>query len=109
MAYEHNLHDELVLSWSGPLAVVRLVLLAGVTLLALTAARQYDMHEFVGLRQLRRRDPAASGSALGELRTTGVLGLTRHPWYLAALLNENAPPWGSPRRMRYRLNNLDRP
>lgn len=40
-------------------------------------ARSYDLRLFAGLRP-EREDP--------ELQQTGILGLSRHPWYTAALL-----------------------
>jgi protein-S-isoprenylcysteine O-methyltransferase Ste14 len=48
-------------------------------------ALKYDMLAFAGIRQLRSGSRHAVMSGTGTIDATGILGLTRHPWYLGAL------------------------
>jgi protein-S-isoprenylcysteine O-methyltransferase Ste14 len=48
--------------------------------------RHYDVLQLLGIKQIKE---GISGKAItdsGELDTSGVLGITRHPWYLATIL-----------------------
>jgi protein-S-isoprenylcysteine O-methyltransferase Ste14 len=66
--------------------VFQVLLLTIAVLLFFTGARHYDILQFLGLRQLRK---GASHSALtetGKLDTAGILGITRHPWYLGTIM-----------------------
>ncbi|MEJ2033810.1 MAG: hypothetical protein P8Y63_12400, partial [Deltaproteobacteria bacterium] len=48
-------------------------------------ALKYDMLQFFGIRQIKSGKSHATLSASGDLDTSGILGLVRHPWYVAAL------------------------
>jgi protein-S-isoprenylcysteine O-methyltransferase Ste14 len=77
-----------VLTWPGPWKWVRalcLVLAAG---LLLAGARVYPLGEFLGVRQLRGLFGGGTTQAGEEERLvkTGILGVIRHPWYLAVLI-----------------------
>ena len=41
---------------------------------------------FVGIKQIKEGNSNKAISDTGELDTSGVLGITRHPWYLATIL-----------------------
>jgi len=72
--------------WLGPLQW--LCWLAAVVLLW-TGGRVYDTARFLGLRQWREQSvdsPGAGLSGHSGLVTSGILGHSRHPWYLAGLL-----------------------
>ena len=86
VAFERRLHSEALFAWDDGWAWVRYGVLAAVAIIAVATARQYDMLAFIGLRQLRHAEPTESGAALGSLNTSGMLALSRHPWYFAALL-----------------------
>ncbi len=80
--YERSLQTTLLFSWEGILVPLRLGLLAAAGLLFFAGARAYDMRQFLGL------DGAGSGATLsgdGQISHSGILGRTRHPWYLGAL------------------------
>ena len=63
------------------------VLLIGVAvLLFFLGGRQYDARQFLGITQIKRGTPNRVISDTGALETAGVLGITRHPWYLASIL-----------------------
>ena len=48
--------------------------------------RHYDIRQFLGIKQIREGTTDTAITDTGELETSGVLGMTRHPWYLATLL-----------------------
>jgi protein-S-isoprenylcysteine O-methyltransferase Ste14 len=66
--------------------VFQVFLLAIVVLLFFAGARHYDMLQFLGLRQIRRGISHSALTETGKLDTTGILGITRHPWYLGTIL-----------------------
>ena len=72
-----------LLQWQWPWTLLQAAAWLAALLLFLGGARAYPLAEFLGL--------ATPSSAQDEKRppplvTTGVLGLVRHPWYLAGLL-----------------------
>jgi protein-S-isoprenylcysteine O-methyltransferase Ste14 len=66
--------------------VFQVFLLAIVVLLLLAGARHYDMLQFLGLRQISGGTSHSALTETGKLDTTGTLGITRHPWYLATII-----------------------
>jgi protein-S-isoprenylcysteine O-methyltransferase Ste14 len=66
--------------------VLQFFLLAMGILLFLAGARHYDMLQFLGLRQIRTGASHGALTATGLLHTTGILQITRHPWYLGAIM-----------------------
>ena len=78
-----------VLIWPDWLRPLQWGFWLAAALLVVAAARVYDLTEFLGIRQVREAEPRDTdgGSANdGELHTNGVLGFSRHPWYLAGLI-----------------------
>ncbi len=72
--------------WPETLELLRYVLLLLSIILFFIGAQKYDMLQFLGIRQIRSGDSHMSLSADDELDTSGILSITRHPWYLAALI-----------------------
>ena len=72
--------------WPETLELLRYVLLFLSIILFFIGAQKYDMLQFLGIRQIRSGDSHMSLSADDELDTSGILSITRHPWYLAALI-----------------------
>ena len=63
------------------------VMVFGLTvLLFFLGGRHYDAHQFLGIKQIQEGTSNKVITATGELYTSGILGITRHPWYLAAIL-----------------------
>ena len=54
--------------------------------LLVAGARHYSMSEFLGIRQIRTAATHAAITGTGTFDSTGVLGLTRHPWYVAVFV-----------------------
>jgi len=49
-------------------------------------ARHYSMLQFLGIQQIRKESARSAMTASGDLDDTGVLGLVRHPWYVAVFI-----------------------
>ena len=75
-----------IVSWEGYAVLVRVLLLAAALLLFKGGARKYDLHYFLGIKQLQTGDEHLLLSDTEEFTETGVFGITRHPWYLGSLL-----------------------
>ena len=84
--YGQNLKGEALFRWDGWLAWVQAGLLVIVMVLFAAGGRKYDMLQFLGLRQIHSSRSHATLTASGDLDTSGILSLTRHPWYLAAII-----------------------
>ncbi len=83
--YERSLGSPLFWSWTGPFAFARGALLAIAMTLFLAGARHYDVKRFVGLRQLSEGTAGTGLTETGHIDTSGVLGVTRHPWYAGGI------------------------
>ena len=81
-----SLKGDLVFSWSGYWRVVQLLLFAASLLLFILGARKYNLSNFLGFEQITSGKNHSVMSESGELDTSGILGITRHPWYLAGLM-----------------------
>lgn len=86
LLYKHSLAGETLFAWSGALALPRFALLGAALWLFWAGAREYDLRVVGGLAQLRSSCSYAGSPYASELRTAGILGRVRHPWYGGALL-----------------------
>ena len=86
MVYEQWLRGPMLFRWEGVLILFQVILLISALLLFLAGARHYDLLQFSGLRQLKTGSSHNALTETGELDTTGVLDITRHPWYLGGIL-----------------------
>ena len=82
--YSNSFTGPTLFNWQGPLSVLRVLLLTLAILLFYAGAKKYDMLNLLGLKQIRKGSTTALLTTANKLETTGVLGITRHPWYLAA-------------------------
>ncbi|MHC4664650.1 MAG: methyltransferase family protein [Planctomycetota bacterium] len=63
------------------------VLLLGIAaLLLFFGGYHYDARQFLGIRQIKERTSNKVITNTGELDTSGILSISRHPWYLATIL-----------------------
>jgi protein-S-isoprenylcysteine O-methyltransferase Ste14 len=62
----------------------------------IAGGRAYDLPFFLGLRQIRDSRATSLLSASGPLKTSGILGMIRHPWYTGGLLLIWAPKMDRP-------------
>ena len=84
--YSMHLRGEVLITWPGGLEFLRYIILLLSLALFAAGAKKYDMLQFLGYRQIISGDSHLSLSATDSLDTKGILHITRHPWYLAALL-----------------------
>jgi protein-S-isoprenylcysteine O-methyltransferase Ste14 len=86
IVFEQSLRGPMLFRWQGFLILFQVILLISALLLFLAGARHYDLLQFSGLRQLKSGSSHNTLTETGELDTTGILDITRHPWYLGAIL-----------------------
>lgn len=85
--YTGRIGGEVVFGWRGwGGTAVRILLLTISCLLFWGGAQRYDLKTFLGIRQLRAGEASVLLSKSREFSPSGVFGMTRHPWYLGALL-----------------------
>ena len=84
--YGIHLRKQLLWQVEGFWTVLRWGLLVVAVALSIAGAMKYDLRQFLGLRQIMTGRSAKALTASGQLDTTGILAITRHPWYLAALI-----------------------
>ncbi len=73
-------------TWDGYLVIGKIFIYLIGTFLAVAGGLRYDILHFVGIRQIREITSNTLMSEAGELNTGGILGIIRHPWYLAAFI-----------------------
>jgi methanethiol S-methyltransferase len=76
----------LLLIWHGNWRIAQYALMLVAFVLLVSGARHYSICQFLGLRQIRSRQSSGALTQSGDIDTTGVLGITRHPWYLAVFI-----------------------
>lgn len=73
-------------AWSGHWRIPRYCLIGLGVALALAGARHYSMLQFLGIRQIRKESARGAMTGSGDLDDRGVLGIVRHPWYVAVFI-----------------------
>lgn len=86
IAFERSLQGPILFRWEGFWILFQVLLLISAVLLFLAGAKHYDLLQFSGLRQLKTGSSHNALTETGELDPTGILHITRHPWYLGAIL-----------------------
>jgi protein-S-isoprenylcysteine O-methyltransferase Ste14 len=88
LMYSHSARweTEPFFTWEGYMRIIQYGLIALATVLVLTSARQYSMLRFLGIQQILRGRSKDAMTENGEFDSSGVLGVVRHPWYLAVLI-----------------------
>jgi protein-S-isoprenylcysteine O-methyltransferase Ste14 len=66
--------------------IIQVLLLGTAALLFFRGASRYDAGQLLGFNQIRERAANKEITGAGELDTSGVLSIVRHPWYLATIL-----------------------
>jgi protein-S-isoprenylcysteine O-methyltransferase Ste14 len=84
--YALSIESHVLFRWEGFLIVFQVLLLTLAGLLFLAGAWYYDMFQFLGFRQIVTGASHGALTESGQLNTSGLLGVTRHPWYLAAVM-----------------------
>ena len=84
--YSQNLKGNVIFRWDGSLLFVQLFLGAVSSALFFAGALKYDLLEFLGIRQIISGKSYSTLSESGEIAGSGILNVTRHPWYLGAII-----------------------
>lgn len=80
------MRGDVVFTWHGGWTIVRVVLLGCALFLFHGGSKQYDFGVFLGIRQIREQRHPSTLTTDEQFSRQGVLGMTRHPWYLGSLL-----------------------
>jgi protein-S-isoprenylcysteine O-methyltransferase Ste14 len=86
LLYSASIPGEPLIRWQGYFKILQLFLFVCALYFFIAGMMNYDMLQFMGIRQIRNGESHVSLSESGTLNTTGVMGITRHPWYLAAIM-----------------------
>ena len=84
--FASSIRTQTIFDWNGYMRIGQVLLIVIAILLIFLGGRHYDAGRLLGIKQIKRGIPSRAISDNGELETAGVLGITRHPWYLAAIL-----------------------
>ena len=84
--YELSLKGPVLFRWQGNYFFLQITLLVIVILLFISGGLKYDMPQLFGIRQIKSGRAHSTLSESGDINTSGILGITRHPWYLAAII-----------------------
>ncbi len=86
ISFGDSIEGSLIFQWEGYLLILQILLLAISIFLFIAGAKHYDIFQFLGIRQIWTGKSHSVITKGGELKTDGILSVTRHPWYLAAIL-----------------------
>ena len=75
-----------IFRWDGYMRIIQVLLLGAAALLFFSGASRYDAGQLLGFKQIRERAANKEMTGAGELDTSGVLSIVRHPWYVATIL-----------------------
>lgn len=81
-----SVRAQVIFAWTGYARIFQLTLLCIAFLLLFLGGRHYDASQLIGIKQIRDGNSSKLISDKNEFDTSGILGITRHPWYLAVIL-----------------------
>ena len=84
--FAYSIRTEAIFQWNGYMRLGQVLILGTAVLLFFLGGRHFDIRQVLGIRQIREGISNKAITDTGELDTSGVLGITRHPWYLATIL-----------------------
>jgi protein-S-isoprenylcysteine O-methyltransferase Ste14 len=84
--FANSIRTQAIFSWNGYLRAGQILLLAVAVLLSVLGGLQYDIRQALGIKQIKEGSASKAITDTGELNTSGILGITRNPWYLATIL-----------------------
>lgn len=82
----HSVQTRAIIDWSGYMRLCQVILLGIAVMFFYLGGKCYDARQVMGIRQIKEGVSHKVITDSGELDMSGVLGITRHPWYLAAML-----------------------
>ena len=84
--YAYSVQTPAIFQWHGYMRLGQLLILGLAVWFFIRGGRHYDIRQVIGIKQIREGTADMAITDTGELDTSGVLGMTRHPWYLATML-----------------------
>jgi protein-S-isoprenylcysteine O-methyltransferase Ste14 len=84
--FAYSIRTQAIFHWDGYIRIGQVLLLVVAVLLFFLGGRHYNVRQVLGIKQLKEGILSKAITDTGELDTSGVLGMTRHPWYLATIL-----------------------
>jgi protein-S-isoprenylcysteine O-methyltransferase Ste14 len=84
--FAYSIRTEAIFHWNGYMRIGQVLLLVISFLLFYLGGRHYDGRQVLGIKQIKEGTSNKAITVTGELDTSGILGITRHPWYLAVIL-----------------------
>jgi methanethiol S-methyltransferase len=79
--FAYSIRTQAIFNWNGYLRIGQVLLLVAAVLLFFLGGRHYDVHQVFGIKQIKEGTSNKATTDSGELDTSGILGITRHPWY----------------------------
>ena len=86
VVFAHSIQTQVIFQWNGYTRIGQVILLGIAVLLFFLGGRHYDARQFLGIKQISEGSSNKVLTETGELDTSGVRGVTRHPWYLGVIL-----------------------
>ncbi len=85
--FTNQLDNEIIITYSPPWSIIRIVLMYSALLMFFWAFFfNYDSLSFFGIRQILNFGKVKEINPSGEIKKNGLLGIMRHPMYLALII-----------------------
>jgi protein-S-isoprenylcysteine O-methyltransferase Ste14 len=84
--YSKSLKGPVLFRWEGYLTIIQIALLIIVISLFISGLYKYNIMQVLGIRQIKSGKSHSTLSESGDIDTSGILSITRHPWYLATVI-----------------------
>ena len=84
--FAYSIQAQTIFHWDGYMRIGQVLLLVVAVLLFFLGGRHYNVRQVLGIKQIKEGNSSKAITDTGELDTSGLLGITRHPWYLATIL-----------------------
>ena len=84
--YSSHVKDPVFFSWDGYYIILKLLILATGIFLFAAGSMHYNFLRFMGIRQILDGGKHDSANSTVKLRTKGILGVIRHPYYSGVIL-----------------------
>jgi protein-S-isoprenylcysteine O-methyltransferase Ste14 len=86
IVYGQFVKSPVVFQWQGAPVILQVICVMAALFFFVAGGAKYDTKQFLGLAQIRSGDGNALLTESGKLDTSGILAVTRHPWYLGGIL-----------------------
>lgn len=84
--YSDTVITQPVFRWEGVLIIIQIMFVGLSIYLFYAGGKHYDALQFLGIRQIKSKNLHTILSQSGELDNKEIMCITRHPWYLGAIL-----------------------